>query len=156
MRAVFLVVKDCLLQMAISTCRRMSSRPSCSSTHHHQSLFPTSGEWTSHHNTSTHVVPSQKVHDPLLPLVSWLPNYCISGLHIYVHAFFFPNAIHFTLKMEAAKSLEMLVYYHNITWHHNPEDDLNLHLCSYSRFCNISSLFSHDTMKESISEKKEN
>jgi len=34
-----------------------------------------------------------------------------------------------TLKMEAARSSEMLVFYH-IAWCHNPEDlDLNLHYC---------------------------
>jgi hypothetical protein len=35
---------------------------------------------------------------------------------------------HFTLKMEAARSSEILASYCNTTWHHNPEDlDLNLH-----------------------------
>jgi hypothetical protein len=29
---------------------------------------------------------------------------------------------HFILKMEAARTLEMLVTYHNTTWHCNPED----------------------------------
>jgi len=35
-----------------------------------------------------------------------------------------PN--HFTLKMEAAQTSEMLVLYHNIIWHHNPEDNLKI------------------------------
>jgi hypothetical protein len=34
----------------------------------------------------------------------------------------FPSAIQFTLKMEAARSSEMLVSYHITTWHHNTED----------------------------------
>jgi hypothetical protein len=40
----------------------------------------------------------------------------------------FSSAIHFTLKMEAAKSSKTLVLYRTITQHHNPEDlDLTLH-----------------------------
>jgi hypothetical protein len=34
----------------------------------------------------------------------------------------------FTLKIEAARSSETLVFYHITTWYHNPEDhDMNLH-----------------------------
>jgi hypothetical protein len=41
-----------------------------------------------------------------------------------------------TLKMEAAKSFEMLVSYCNTTWHHNTEDiDLNLHHCRNLKSC---------------------
>jgi len=36
--------------------------------------------------------------------------------------------LHFTLKMEAARSSEMLVFYHIITQHHNSEDhNTNFH-----------------------------
>jgi hypothetical protein len=34
---------------------------------------------------------------------------------------------HFTLKMEAAWYSETFVPYHNTTWRHDPEDDLNLY-----------------------------
>jgi hypothetical protein len=37
-----------------------------------------------------------------------------------------PSTIHFSLKMEAARSSRMSVSYHNTTWQQNPEDlDLN-------------------------------
>jgi len=40
--------------------------------------------------------------------------YCCSRIPISVS--------HFALKMEAVRSSEMLVSYHNTTWHQNPED----------------------------------
>jgi len=41
---------------------------------------------------------------------------------------FFPITSHFTLKMEAARTSETLVPYHNNTWCLNPEDlGINLH-----------------------------
>jgi len=46
----------------------------------------------------------------------------------------------FTLMMEAVQTSEILVPYHNTTWHHNPED-LNLNHNTYFAF------FMHINMK---------
>jgi len=42
--------------------------------------------------------------------------------HVHARVPFLPIAIHFILKMEAARPSEMLASYHNTTQHHNPED----------------------------------
>jgi hypothetical protein len=53
-------------------------------------------------------------------------NYARRRAYIYTWSAF----IHFTLKMKAAKSSEMLVSYHSTIRRHNPEDlDLNPHRC---------------------------
>jgi len=54
-----------------------------------------------------------------------LPIGCQSLPMLILHAYIcapFPSTIHFTLKMEAARSSETLVSYCNTTQHHNPED----------------------------------
>jgi len=50
-------------------------------------------------------------------------------MHVHTHTHtFFPNTIHFTLKMEAATLSKMWASYHNITQCHSPEHlNLNLH-----------------------------
>jgi hypothetical protein len=61
--------------------------------------------------------------------------------------------------MEAARSSEMLVSYHNTTWHHNPEEfDLNLHChennihyINHSLLCSVE--FSHVTYMQYIKAK---
>jgi len=51
-----------------------------------------------------------------------------SDLFSVLHICPFPSPTHFNLKMEAARTSEMLVPYHITTWHHNPEDhNLKLH-----------------------------
>jgi len=73
----------------------------------------------------------------IIPTSYWLPDCPFPSiltarpwhplvLQAYTYALSL-SAIHFTLKMEAARSSEMLVFYCSITWHYNPEDDLNLH-----------------------------
>jgi hypothetical protein len=44
-----------------------------------------------------------------------------SPLWDYIYAVFFHTG-HFTLKMEAVRTSEMLVSYHLTTWHHNQVD----------------------------------
>jgi hypothetical protein len=49
----------------------------------------------------------------------------IPGLLIWP---FFSSTSHFTLNLDPARSSETLVTYHNIVWHHNPEDlNINVH-----------------------------
>jgi hypothetical protein len=43
------------------------------------------------------------------------------------------HRIHFTLKMEAARSSEIFVSFRNTTRRHNPYLDLNIHLCENSK-----------------------
>jgi len=40
-----------------------------------------------------------------------------------------PSIIHFTLKMEAARSSKILVSYHITTQHHDSKDDCSLDRC---------------------------
>jgi hypothetical protein len=58
----------------------------------------------------------------------------------------------FTLKMEAARSSETLVFYHITTWYHNPEDhDLILVRLLYERIRrdeHFSKILAHRIIKE--------
>jgi hypothetical protein len=62
-------------------------------------------------------------HQPTFRWASYWPARTPTPLtlpaYIYVP---FPSAIHLTLKMEALRSSETLVSYHNTTWRHDPED----------------------------------
>jgi hypothetical protein len=58
---------------------------------------------------------------PPLPASCWLLDSAPLLLSRPLYALL-PSAIHFTLKMEAARSSKKLVSYHKITQHHNPED----------------------------------
>jgi len=49
-------------------------------------------------------------------------TYCTSPVQAYIYAVFFFHPGHFTMKMEAAWTSEMLVSYDNTIWHHIPED----------------------------------
>jgi hypothetical protein len=118
--------------LAFSTHIGLSSMPPHTFTHHHPSLFPIDKDWTPCSLSIPLAVSSVYNITSLLLLVSlsfpasyWLLD-CASS---YIPCLFlcsFPSTIHFTLKMEAARSSEMSVSYCNTTWHHIPEDlDLN-------------------------------
>jgi hypothetical protein len=49
-------------------------------------------------------------------------------LHYIEVAYQLLEDLHFSLQLEAARLSEMLVSYHNTTWHHNPEDKVHYHV----------------------------
>jgi len=60
------------------------------------------------------------------PILLLVRTYLLSSYFLLLHLGPLPGTMHFTLKMEATRSLKMVVSYHNTTLHHNPEDhDLN-------------------------------
>jgi hypothetical protein len=62
-----------------------------------------------------------------LPTSYWLVNSASLLCSKPISMLVFPTASHFTLKMQAARSSETLVSYHNITQHHILEDfDMNV------------------------------
>jgi len=64
-----------------------------------------------------------------LPTGCWTVPLLILHAHIYAA---FSSVIHLTLKMEAARSSEMLVLYHNTIWEQNPEHlNLDIQLSFY-------------------------
>jgi hypothetical protein len=138
------VGENCLFCMAVSTYSSISGTLPHPFTHCNLSLFPISKDWTPHlaFNTCIGQLDTPTCPTPTTVLLSfptsyWLPDYATPlpigcwtqsalVLQAYIYALF-STVICYTLKMDATKSTETLVSYHNTTWHYNPED-CNLYL----------------------------
>jgi len=54
---------------------------------------------------------------------------CCSRIPVFQNTFLPPSSEWSEVKIEASRSFEVLVSYHNTSWHHNPEDlDFNFNL----------------------------
>jgi len=125
----------------------MSGTSPHSFTHCHPSPFSLGKDWTPHLPFNSCSSRSNRLTcSPPVAYITILSCFHLAArlcppltLHSCVCVSFFSSATHFTLKMEAAWSSEMLVSLNNTTWHCNPEG-LDLKEKSFLILCSVISV----------------